>query len=181
MNSSAAGIVANRIANAVLHAFAFEFTKVKKNQEYLKSRDGWINFSIGLTTENGEVAQSIWFKDGKAKVKNSVEGVDTKLILKDVGVLAQLASLPPNEVLNLMLKNKMASSGNMQYLELFNLMISVLMKNKQIKQIHAQAAERAESGRAMTEHPEAERVRPPMEFLKAEKIVAGVKCIKDDP
>lgn len=181
MNSSLTGAAANRLANAVLHFFAFEFTKVKKNQEYLKSKDGWINFSIGLTTENGEVAQSIWFKDGKAKVKSSVEGVDTKLILQDVGVLAQLASLPPNEVLNLMLKNKMASSGNMSYLELFNLMISVLMKDKQIKQMHAQIEERAETGREMSDDPDAERVRPPREFLKADKTDKGVKCIKDDP
>jgi len=181
MDRSATGILADRLANAVLHGFAFEFTKVKKNQEYLKSKDGWINFSIGLTTENGEVAQSIWFKDGKAKVKSSVEGVDTKLILQDVGVLAQLASLPPNEVLNLMLKNKMASSGNMQYLELFNLMISVLMKNKQVKQMHAQAEERAETGKAMVDDPNVERERKPMEFLKADKVDKGVKCIKDDP
>jgi len=180
MNGSLTGAAANRIANAVLHFFAFEFTKVKKNQEYLKSKDGWINFSIGLTTENGEVAQSIWFKDGKAKVKSSVEGVDTKLILKDTGVLAQLATLPPNEVLNLMLKNKMASSGNMQYLELFNLMISVLMKDKQVKQMHAQAEERAETGREMVDDPDVPRKRPPLEFLKSETTDPGVKCIGDD-
>ena len=35
MNGSLTGAAANRIANAVLHFFAFEFTKVKKNQEYL--------------------------------------------------------------------------------------------------------------------------------------------------
>ena len=176
----AVGVAANRLANAVLHFFAFEFTKVKKNQDYLKNKDGWTNFSIGLTTEDGSVAQSIWFKDGTAKVKNTVEGVDTKLILQDVGVLAQLATLPPNEVLNLMLKNKMASSGNMAYLELFNLLISVLMKDKQVKQMHEQIEERAETGREMVDDPDAERVRPPLEFLKEENADPGVKYIRDD-
>ncbi|MBQ6500653.1 MAG: hypothetical protein IJI87_04585 [Mogibacterium sp.] len=181
MNSKVSGAIANRLANAVLQFFAFEFSKVKKNQEYLKTRDGWINFSIGLTTEDGAVAQSIWFQGGNAKVRNNIDGVDTKLILQDTGVLAQLASLPPNEVLNLMLKNKMASSGNMSYLELFNLLISVLMKDKQVKQMHAQIEERESTGREMAEDPDAERVRPPLEFLKAEKADPGVKCITDDP
>lgn len=181
MNSKVSGAIANRLANAVLQFFAFEFSKVKKNQEYLKTKDGWINFSIGLTTEDGAVAQSIWFQGGNAKVRNNIDGVDTKLILQDTGVLAQLASLPPNEVLNLMLKNKMASSGNMSYLELFNLLISVLMKDKQVKQMRAQIEEREVSGKAMTDEPDAERTRPPIEFLKAENADPGVKCIKDDP
>ena len=181
MNSKVSGAIANRLANAVLQFFAFEFSKVKKNQEYLKTKDGWINFSIGLTTEDGAVAQSIWFQGGNAKVRNNIDGVDTKLILQDTGVLAQLASLPPNEVLNLMLKNKMASSGNMSYLELFNLLISVLMKDKQVKQMHAQIEERETTGREMTDDPDAERTRPPLEFLKAEKADPGVKYITDDP
>ena len=181
MNSKVSGAIANRLANAVLQFFAFEFSKVKKNQEYLKTKDGWINFSIGLTTEDGSVAQSIWFQGGNAKVRNNIDGVDTKLILQDTGVLAQLASLPPNEVLNLMLKNKMASSGNMSYLELFNLLISVLMKDKQVKQMHAQIEERETTGREMTDDPDAERMRPPLEFLKAEKADPGVKYITDDP
>lgn len=181
MNSKVSGAIANRLANAVLQFFAFEFSKVKKNQEYLKTRDGWINFSIGLTTEDGAVAQSIWFQGGNAKVRSNIDGVDTKLILQDTGVLAQLASLPPNEVLNLMLKNKMASSGNMSYLELFNLLISVLMRDKQIKQMHAQIEERETTGREMTDDPDAGRTRPPLEFLKAEKADPGVKYITDDP
>ena len=90
-----------------------------------------MNFTIGLTTEDGLVAQAISFKEGKVTVIPSVENADTVLILQDTKVLAQLASLPPNEVLNLMLKNKMASSGNMSYLEYFNFLISVLMKKKQ--------------------------------------------------
>ena len=176
------GAAANRAANAVLHYFAIEFSRVKKNREYLKSKDGWKNFSVGLTTEDGAVAQSIWFHEGRAKVKNTVEGVDTLLTVQDTGVLKQLATLPPNEVLNLLLKNKMKSSGNMNYLELFNLLISVLMKNKQIRQMHAQAKERDESGRELAgEDANIERKRPPMEFLKADSVDPGVKYLTEDP
>ena len=182
MGNKMTGAAANRAANAVLHYFAIEFSRVKKNREYLKSKDGWKNFSVGLTTEDGAVAQSIWFHEGRAKVKNTVEGVDTLLTVQDTGVLKQLATLPPNEVLNLLLKNKMKSSGNMNYLELFNLLISVLMKNKQIRQMHAQAKERDESGRELAgEDANIERKRPPMEFLKADSVDPGVKYLTEDP
>ena len=183
MADKKAGGIANTLANVVLHYFAFEFSKVKKNQEYLKTKDGWMNFSIGLTTEDGAVKQSIWFCDGKATVKGgTVEGVDTLLTLQDTGVLAQLATLPPNEVLNLMLKNKMSSSGNMAYLEFFNLLISVLMKNKQVKQMNKQKEERAEYGKTMVENPEdAKRVPKDKEFIKADFVDPGVKYLTDDP
>ena len=124
MKTKAIGLGANELAHVVLQFFAVEFSKVKKNREYLRTKDGWLNFSIGLTTEDGTVCQSIWFEDGNATVKRTVEGVDTKLTLQDTGVLAQLAVLPPNEVLNLLLKNKMVANGNFAYLQMFNFMIS---------------------------------------------------------
>ena len=133
MGNKLTGIIANNLANVVLKFMGAVFSNVKSKQEFLKTKDGWMNFSIGLTTEDGAVKQSIRFMGGKAKVEASIEGVDTLLTLQDTSVLAQLATLPPNEVLNLMLKNKMSSSGNMAYLEYFNLLISVLMKDKQIK------------------------------------------------
>ena len=181
MADTKAGGIANTLANVVLHYFAFEFSNVKSKRKYLKSEDGWIDFSIGLTTEDGQVQQSIWFKDGKGKVKASIEGVDTLLTLQDTKVLAQLASLPPNEVLNLMLKNKMSSTGNMSYLEFFNLLISVLMKDSQVKKMHKQIEERAEEGKAMVAEGEDFGPRPKKQFLKVENEDNGVKYITDDP
>ncbi len=174
------GAVANRLANAVLQFFAVEFSKTKK-KEYLRTVDGWLDFSIGLTTEDGSVAQSIWFENGNAKVKNTVEGVDTKLTLQDVGVLGQLAVLPPNEVLNLLLKNKMVANGNFAYLQMFNFLISVLMGGSQIKKMKKQREERAESGKAMVANSEdAKRKRPEPEYLKVPCEDPGVKYLQDD-
>lgn len=181
METKKSGGIANVLSNVVLKAMGFMFSHVKSKQAYLKTVDGWINFSIGLTTEDGRVQQSIHFKDGKAKVIGSIEGVDTLLTLQDTSVLAQLASLPPNEVLNLMLKNKMSSSGNMAYLEYFNLLISVMMKNKQVKQMKAQKAERDAYGKTMSDAPAPEGKRPRKEFIKADAVDAGVKCLQDDP
>lgn len=181
MSSKTSGAIANSLTNAVLKYMAFMFQNVEKNRKYLKTVDGWMNFTIGLTTEDGLVAQAISFKEGKVTVIPSVENADTVLILQDTKVLAQLASLPPNEVLNLMLKNKMASSGNMSYLEYFNFLISVLMKKKQIKQMHAQIKEREEFGKSMSDAPAKAQSKPRKEFIKAEHVDPGVKYLTDDP
>ena len=181
MSQNKSGGIANTLANVVLKYMAFLFTNVKSKQKYLKTIDGWMNFSIGLTTEDGSVAQSINFKDGKATVKGSIDGVDTLLTLQDTSVLAQLASLPPNEVLNLMLKNKMSSSGNMAYLEFFNLLLSVMMKDKQIKQMRQQKVEREEFGKTMSDVSVTEPKRKRKEFMKADAVDKGVKCLTDDP
>ena len=174
-------IIANTLANAVLKYMACLFSTVKSKQQYLKTVDGWINFGIGLTTEDGSVAQSIHFKDGKAVVKSNIDNVDTLLTLQDTSVLAQLASLPPNEVLNLMLKNKMSSHGNMAYLEFFNLLLSVMMKDKQIKQMQQQKKEREEFGKTMSDEEAPKGPRPRKEFMKADAVDKGVKCLTDDP
>ncbi len=175
------GIIPNVLANVVLRGMGFMFSHVKSKKEYLKTVDGWMNFSIGLTTEDGLVKQSIHFKDGKAKVKGNIENVDTLLTLQDTSVMAQLATLPPNEVLNLMLKNKMSSSGSMSYLEYFNMLLSVMMKNKQIKQMKAQKVERDKFGKTMSDIVVAEAKRPRKEFIKADAVDAGVVCLQDDP
>lgn len=181
VKTKAIGLGANEAAHLVLQFFAIEFSKVKKNREYLRTKDGWLNFPIGLTTEDGSVCQSIWFEDGNATVKRTVEGVDTKLTLQDTGVLAQLAVLPPNEVLNLLLKNKMIANGNFAYLQMFNFMISILMGGGQIKKMRAQKEERAETGKTYVANPEdAKRKRPEPEFLKVPCVDPGVKYLQDD-
>jgi len=182
-------MIANTLSNVVLKYMAALFTYDKKKNAYLKTVDGWMNFSIGLTTEDGSVKQSIHFENGKGFVKPDIDGVDTLLTLQDTSVLAQLASLPPNEVLNLMLKNKMSSHGNMAYLEFFNLLISVMMTNKQISQMKKQKEERDRFGKTMyaggvrdgaADGASAE-ARPRKEFLKAESIDPGVHCLQEDP
>ena len=181
MEKNNTAFIANTLANAVLKFMAALFTYDKSKQKYLKTVDGWMDFSIGLTTEDGAVKQSISFKNGKGSVKASIEGVDTLLTLQDTSVLAQLASLPPNEVLNLMLKNKMSSSGSMAYLEFFNLLLSVMMKDKQIKQMKAQKAEREAFGKTMSDEAAPSGPRPRKEFIKTDEVDAGVKCLQDDP
>ena len=149
----AVGAVANQITHVVLQYFAFQFTYVKKNNDYLKTIDGWLDFSIAITTEDGAVKQSLWFKDGKGFVKSSIEGTDCKITLQDTGALARLAMLPPNEVLLMVLRHEMTTSGTLVFIETFDFLISVLMKNSQIKKMRKQREERLETGKEMVADP----------------------------
>ena len=170
--------IADIAAAAALRVFGLAFSTVGRYREYLRNVDGWKDFSVGIVTEDGTVSQSIRFSDGKARVCSGVEDTDTRLIIQDTDVLRQLVSLPPNEVLNLILRNKMRVSGNASYMELFNLLISALMKKKQIAQMRAQVQERQQSGKALAaeEKPLPKRQT---EYLSAPAVDPGVHWLKD--
>ena len=164
---------------AVLNLMAFCFNNFERYRKYLRSNEGWINFSVGLSTENKSVMQSIHFENGKVSVHDGVENVSVELILMDEKVLKLLASLPPNEVLNLLLKSKMTSRGNMAYLEYFNLLISVLLKDKQIKQMHQQTRD-AKKSAALPKGETDDAPRRKKEYMRAGEADPGVRYIRED-
>ena len=52
-------------------------------KKYLKTAEGWLNFTAGITTETGSVACAIRFNNGKVKVLNAVpEGADVVLVFQ---------------------------------------------------------------------------------------------------
>ncbi|HHV38591.1 MAG TPA: formate acetyltransferase [Tepidimicrobium sp.] len=157
---------------------AFFFNNFERYRKYLKTTDGWMNFSVGIRTEDNTVAQSIWFSEGKATVRNGVKGVSVQLVPMDIDVLKSIASLPPSEVMNLLLKNRMHTIGNMAYLQYFNFLISVLMKNKQIKQMRAQK-EISNLGKNNAISANNKKL-PKKEYLKAKESDPGVKFISED-
>jgi formate C-acetyltransferase len=134
---------ANMATHLVLQIMALHFNRFGKFRKYLRSDDGWIDFTAGLSTETGSVGQAIAFSGGKAKVLWGVPAnADVELRFKDNEVLAEMTKLPPNEVMNLLLKNRLTIRGNLAYGQLFSFFISLLMKGKQInmmqKQVKAQ-------------------------------------------
>ena len=134
--------VANVLTHLVLQVMALCFNLFPSFKKYLKSRDGWINFSVALSTEDKRVRQAISFNNGKARVRwNAPEDVNVELVFMDTHVLGEMTKLPPNEVLNLILKNKLTVKGNLAYAQLFNFFISLLLKGKQIKMMEKQVKE----------------------------------------
>ncbi len=175
------GDLANIATHMALQAMAFSFNHLPGFMKYLSTDDGELNFSIGLRTENGNVEQCISFLEGKVGVSGKIPAdVDTEMVFLDTSILKDLASLPPNEVLNLILKNKLIVKGNLVYAQLFNFFISLFVKGKQIKMMQKQAAEHmpVSCDTASIIPSPAKSVN---KQLKGEAVDPGVLFLKDDP
>ncbi|TFG88517.1 MAG: formate acetyltransferase, partial [Candidatus Atribacteria bacterium] len=177
--------LADTATHLLLRIMAFHFNLFPEFRKYMRSDDGWINFSLGIRTKTGSVEQSISFRDGTVKVYRSIPfDVDVEMIFMDNSVLKKMTELPPNEVLNLILKNKLTLKGNLAYAQLFNFYISLFMKGKQIKMMQRQSANADLKERSSSATPSNAlqkglpgKRRP----LRADTVDPGVKYLKDDP
>jgi pyruvate formate-lyase/glycerol dehydratase family glycyl radical enzyme len=122
------GYSLNLATRLALNAMALQFNLRPSLRPWLRGVDGWINFSVGLKTASGSVAQAITFNNGRVRVSARIpEDVDVVLSFADDGALVEMFRQTPNEMLNLILKNRMILDGNLAYLQLFNFLISLLM------------------------------------------------------
>jgi pyruvate formate-lyase/glycerol dehydratase family glycyl radical enzyme len=174
--------LANVATHMALRTMAFLFNHVPEYKKHLRSDDGWINFSLRLKTEKGNVDQVISFHDGHVSVTGGCPGeADMEIVCRDNSILKDLATLPPNEVLNLLLKSKMMVKGNLAYAQIFNFFISLIVKNQQIKMMRKQAEDLAAlscSGAPASAPALRSRAGKNM---KASSRDAGVLFLKEDP
>ncbi|MFZ5597140.1 MAG: pyruvate formate lyase family protein [Bacillota bacterium] len=171
--------LSNLSTNINFRTMAFCFNNIPKLRKYLKTDRGWLNFSVGMRTESGSVAQSIIFEDGRVRVEWGIpDGVSVLLTFIDEETLKQSTSLPPSEVMNLLLKNRVIVRGNLSYIQLFNFLVSLLKKKKQIRQMAGQKKERAEQG--AKEGPDGTVPVKKRQYLRADSIDPGVRFL-DDP
>ncbi|MBU2514397.1 hypothetical protein KJ966_23935 [bacterium] len=121
----------NRLTHIALGLMALQFNLRPSLRKYLKSSDGWTNFTIGIRTASGSVEQAIVFLNGKVSMLNYVpDNADAIMHFVDDGVLKEIVRMTPNEMLNLVLKNKIILYGNMGYLQAFNYYISLILGKK---------------------------------------------------
>ena len=117
----------NFFSHMALNTMAFAFNHFTALRGYMKNTEGWTDFSVGISTETGTVAQTITFQGGRVTVSAGItEGADVIMRTKDDKVLKELLSAPPGEVLNMMLQNKINIEGNVAYLQLFNFYLSLI-------------------------------------------------------
>ncbi len=161
-----------------LRLLAVTLQRLPSKRRWLRGVDGWIDFSIALMTEDGGVAHTVRFEGGKVRVQRGVaRDVDTKLIFRDPSVLRALLKLPPNEVLNLLMRGDLRSEGNLSYLSLFELLLSLAL-GWRYKGLLAQARVDARLGREQVaaSGPTQQRAAPTRERLTAEGA-AGVRWL----
>jgi len=118
----------NFVTRALLQLMALQYNTRPSLRSYLKGRDGWIDFSVGIMTETGGVEQSISFVGGRVKARSSIpDDVDVTLRFVDEDALFTMIRATPNEVLLLILNNKLIPEGNWAYLQLFNYLVALLL------------------------------------------------------
>ncbi len=127
-------ILLNMATGMALRFMATQYNLRPSLRKYMKSADGWINFSVGFKTDTGSVEQAIIFIDGKVKVVGKIpDDIDLTIQFKSDEVLKEMARCTPNETLNLVLKNRMVLDGNMVALQVFNFFVSLILGNKHQK------------------------------------------------
>ena len=118
----------NSITHMGLLGMALQFNLRPSLGKYMKSPDGWTTFTIALRTAPGRVNQSIVFLNGRVKFLSHIpDNADSIMHFVDDRVLMQIIRITPNEMLNLVLKNKIILYGNMSYLQAFTYYISLIM------------------------------------------------------
>ncbi len=126
----------NLITRAALGAVALAFNHGKRLRRHLKSPEGWIDFSVGIRTRTGTVAQTIIFRQGKVRVVRGIGGdADVVVNAADDAALKELATARPGEVLTMMLRNRLAIEGNAAYLQLFIHYLSILSVRRHKKML----------------------------------------------
>ncbi|MHB8896564.1 MAG: pyruvate formate lyase family protein, partial [Candidatus Geothermincolia bacterium] len=174
----------NILAGSLLRLMAANFNLRPSLKEQMRTNGSWLNFSVGFRTEAGSVEQTITFEDGKARVRGSIPGgPDVTMIFSDDSVVKEMLSLPPNEVLNLLLKSRFRLEGNLSYMNLFNYYLSLLLAKKHRKMIEKakarESALRAEEAGARDPSLAGEMRRRKAERLKAPAVDPGVRCLED--
>ena len=129
-------IIYNTLCRGLLKLMAVLFNHRPALNHYLKGADGWINFTVGFITESGGVCQAARFRNGRMAVLSEIpEDADVVIRFADEAALMEMLRVTPNEVLNLILKNRMILDGNLAYLQLFNYLVSLLMGKKHQKML----------------------------------------------
>lgn len=124
-------VQANLVVFGLLNALASMIRLRPSIRRHLRTRDGWMRFSIGICTRDDSVRQSIHFGDGRAKVRFGIpDDVDTVLCFKDGRVVSKMLDRTPEEVMNLLLDNELATEGNLATLSKFNFFLSLMLEGR---------------------------------------------------
>jgi autonomous glycyl radical cofactor GrcA len=176
--------VYNLLTGMLLRLMALQFNYRPSLKRYLKGTDGWINFAVGFKTEMGTVEKAIIFCDGRVSVSAHIpDDVDVVMRFVSDATLKEMLGIRPNEMLDLIMKNKMTLDGNMTYLQLFNFYVSLLLGKKHQKMLEKTYREDVQS-RKREYSIDNQKLSKELEEsktyrMKGEKNDAGVTFLKD--
>ena len=124
----------NLMIRTLLRVFAASYNLRGPLNNYLKSDQGWINFTVGLRTEDGSVTAGIVFHDGRVQAVASVPAqADVILFFNSDKAVTKLLSATPTEQIFMLFKSELRFEGSAACLNLFFFLMSVLISKKQRK------------------------------------------------
>jgi len=116
----------------LLQAMALSFRLRPGLRRLLRGADGWIDFSVGFRTEQGDVDAGITFEGGRARAHWSAPPcTDCVMVFRDADRVARMLRVTPNEILNMMLRSELRTEGDLSYLSLFNHLLATLLGESQ--------------------------------------------------
>ncbi len=130
---SSGSALTSLMIQSFLRYFAANMNMRSSLNRYLKHKDGWFNFSIGLKTEDSSVACGIDFKDGHVRVLSTLPP-DARAIavFRNDAAARRLLTGNSTEQIFMMLKSDMRIEGSPMYLNLFSFFLSLVFKSVQI-------------------------------------------------
>ncbi|MEW5733502.1 MAG: pyruvate formate lyase family protein [Thermodesulfobacteriota bacterium] len=135
----------NAIVYSLLTAMAASFTLRPGLRKWLKGVDGWINFSVGIRSRDNAVNQAIVFKNGRARVVRSPRfRTDTALVFRTPKHVLSMLTATPDEAMTMLVENRMNTSGNLAYMNLFNFLLNLALEKTQQKAVDKRIAENRE-------------------------------------
>ena len=166
----------------LLHTMAAQFNLRPSIRDHLRSADGWMDFTVGFRTADQRLQAALEFERGTARVHPSIpKDTDVTLVFRDEEALREMIRLPPNEILNLLLHNRLQVRGNFAFLNLFSFLLSLLLNrwHRRLEQRRqARAREEVLSLVGPDSSPPLRRVRP-RGRLRAPRHDPGVKYLED--
>jgi formate C-acetyltransferase len=169
----------------LLDVVAASFNLRPSLKKYLKTADGWLDFTVGITTESGSVACAIAFRTGRVKVLKTIpENAQVILIFRSDAAVKKLLAATPTDQIFMLLKSELRVRGHVGYMNIFFFLLSLLMSKKQVKAM-AQEREKARTAVLKTSpkiHADLsdEWISRRTRRLMGEKIDPGVRWL-DDP
>lgn len=182
--TSIGGSLTNLLTRTLLRMVAVNFNLRPALRNYLKSTDGWFDFTVGIRTESGSVAAAIVFKGGRVRVLKTIsEDADVLLIFASDAAVRKLLSATPTEQVFMLMKSEFRTRGNQTYMNLFFFYLSLLINKKQKKLMAKEREAEREALRKESPQPRSEmsdELRKRSAFrMKADRADPGVRHLPD--
>ncbi len=172
------------IVYSFLKFIAFNFNTRKSLNRYLKTKEGFLNFTIGLRTEDNGFAYSIEFLNGRVTVSRTIaQDAKAVLIFKNDEAARKLLLGTPTDIIYMLLKSDVRIEGSITYSNIFSFFISLLFNNVQKRAM--QKERKADAKKVKKEYPESKKelseeiLRRRKQRLKGKKEDTHVLFLED--